>query len=244
MKAMIFAAGLGTRLRPLTNNIPKALVKINNKSLLELIIKKLNSFGFTDIIINIHHFPGKIIHFLEENDYFNCNIRISDETDLLLDTGGGLVNAKSFFNDGKPFLVHNVDVLSDIDLEDLYNHHIRNNAMVTMAVSDRPTMRYLRFSDDMQLVGWENNKTGEEIVSKEVSNFTKLAFSGVHVISPEIFNLLTKKGKFNIIPEYLELSKTQAMLGYKHSANNWMDVGKIENIKNAEELLKDLQKKS
>src|SRR5664280_1226211 len=161
MKAMIFAAGLGTRLKPVTDNLPKALVPIAGKPLLEHVILKLKSAGFDEIIVNIHHFPDQIIDFLKANNNFSIRIEVSDERNLLLDTGGGIRRAAWFFDDEKPFLVHNVDILSNVDLKELYQQHLRSNSLATLVVSKRDTFRYLLFNDDNRLCGWINEKTGE-----------------------------------------------------------------------------------
>src|ERR1035437_430043 len=158
MKAMIFAAGLGTRLKPITDNLPKALVPITGKPLLEHTILKLKSAGFDEIIVNIHHFPDQIIDFLKVNNNFGIRIEVSDERDQLLDTGGGIRKAKQFFDNGEPFLVHNVDILSNVDLAELYNQHLRTNSLATLVVSQRDTFRYLLFDNNLRLNGWINEK--------------------------------------------------------------------------------------
>ena len=162
MRAFILAAGLGTRLKPLTNSVPKALVKINDKTLLEILIDKLILSGFNKIIINVHHFANQVIDFINQNN-FSAEIVISDESDKLLDTGGGLKKAAWFFDDGKPFLVHNVDILSNIDLKKMYNFHLQNNTLAALAIRKRKSTRYLLFTDDNNLCGWMNEKTGEQI---------------------------------------------------------------------------------
>jgi len=192
MKAMIFAAGLGTRLKPLTDSIPKALVLITGKPLLEHIILKLKNSGFDEIIVNVHHFPDQIINFLKEKNNFGIRIEVSDERELLLDTGGGIKKVESFFDDGKPFLVHNVDILSNIDLEVLYNNHSQTNPLATLVVSHRNTFRYLIFDDELKLKGWINEKTGETkpIEFIYLEKYNKLAFSGIQVLSNEVFKLM------------------------------------------------------
>src|SRR5690606_32019928 len=154
MKAMIFAAGMGTRLKPLTDTIPKALVPVGGKPLLQHIIEKLKRFGFNEIIINIHHFGQQIIDFVQENNSFDIRIEFSDEREQLLDTGGGIKKAAWFFDDNKPFLVHNVDILSNIDLQELYHFHLKNNTIATLLCSIRQTSRYLLFDTDNHLRGW------------------------------------------------------------------------------------------
>ncbi|MEA3317330.1 MAG: nucleotidyltransferase family protein [Bacteroidota bacterium] len=238
MKAMIFAAGLGTRLKPLTNDKPKALVEVNGITMLERNIKNLIYYGFDEIIINVHHFADKIITFLKENNNFGIKIAISHENDYLLDTGGGLKNAAWFFNTNEAFLVHNVDIISNINLLDLYNNHINNKAMATLAVKKRKSSRYLLFNNNNELCGWENIKTKEKIISKNNTTTKQLAFSGIQIINPQIFNFLKQNGAFSIIDIYLNLSKNNKIISYEHDSNFWFDIGNIKKIKNAEQFLK------
>ena len=242
MKAMILAAGLGTRLKPLTNSKPKALLEVKGTPMLEIIIRKLISNGFDDIIINVHHFADQITDFLRLKNYFDVSITISDETDLLLDTGGGLLKARGFFNDGKPFLVHNVDILSNINLKDLYGFHIQNNPIATLAVKDRKTSRSLLINQNHELCGWKNNQTGQTIIAKDrVEDLTSIAFSAIHVMSPEIFPLISEKGVFSIMDTYLRLAKNHSILTWRHDPDFWMDLGRIENLKEAEKYLEGLE---
>ena len=226
MKAIIFAAGLGTRLQPLTNNKPKALVEINGTTLLEIVVRRLKSFGFNDIIINVHHFSDMIIDFLKKNNNFDTNITISDESGAILDTGGGLKKTAWFFNDNKPFLVHNVDIISNIDLSEMYNKHLNSDAIATLAVRNRKSSRYFLFDEDNTLCGWENTKTQEiKLAKKTNSQLTQYAFSGIHVISPEIFNHINEKGKFSIVDVYLKLAATHNIKAFNHDKSLWFDVG-------------------
>lgn len=248
MKAMIFAAGLGTRLRPLTNDLPKALIKIKDVTLLELTIKKLNYYGFNEIIINIHHWADKIIDFLQVNKNFGLNIVISDESDLLLDTGGGLKKTAWFFNDNQPFLIHNVDIISDINLKELYQNHLKSSALVTLAVSKRQTSRYFLFDKENNLAGWQNLKTNEEKIStknKETKNqLTPLAFSGIQVINPQVFSFMPEEKIFSITDFYLTLAENHQIKYFDHTGSNWLDVGKLENIKTAEEMMMRMEHES
>jgi NDP-sugar pyrophosphorylase family protein len=231
MKAMILAAGYGTRLQPLTNNIPKALIEIKGIPLLEIIIKRLAKFGFKDIIINLHHFADQIKQFLNGKDNFGVNIQFSDETIQLLDTGGGILNAKWFFDDGQPFLVHNVDVLTDIDLEKLVSFHHKNRAMVTLAVKDRLTIRKLMFDSDMQLCEWINKSTGLKKKCRVPNGKTQLmAYSCVHVAEPKIFDLISEKGAFSIIDVYLRLAKNYNIKGFAHNSGQWYEMGKFKQV--------------
>ncbi len=237
MIAMIFAAGLGSRLKPLTNTKPKALVEINSKTLLEITICRLKKFGFTKFVINTHHFSGMIKEYLRAKNNFGVRIAISDESAELLDTGGGLLKAARHFKSTKAVLVHNVDIVSTLDPMVLINTHLENKAMATLAVRDRKTSRYLLFDENKQLAGWENRKTQEKILLREETNkkLEPLAFSGIHVINPKIVSFIKEKGKFSIIQAYLRLAKQHKIIAYEHNETAWADVGKVselENIKN------------
>lgn len=237
MKAMIFAAGLGTRLKPFTDNHPKALAVVNGKPLLQRNIEYLKSFGIEEIVINVHHFADQIIEFLEENNYFGIEITISDETDQVLETGGGLVKAKANFEED--FLVMNVDILTDLNLADFIKAHQENKALVTLAVSDRNSSRKLFFNKQNELKGWRNLKTEEEIkVIDSLDNCKELAFSGIHVISPALFDKITEKGKFSIMKVYMDLMQTESIIGFDHSGGILIDVGRPESVLEAEQFFK------
>ena len=211
MKAMIFAAGLGTRLRPLTDNMPKALVPVAGKPMLQHVIERMKAAGFNEITINIHHFGEQIIDFVQANQQFGITIHISDERGELLDTGGGIKKARPFLDGDEPFLVHNADILTDVDLHKLYQHHLTNNADATLLVSQRNTSRYLLFDNDNRLKGWVNKTTGEvkpQGFSYNENKLSELAFGGIHIISPRLFHLLEGEqwqGKFSIISFYLSI---------------------------------------
>ncbi|RMG86240.1 MAG: nucleotidyltransferase family protein, partial [Bacteroidetes bacterium] len=229
MKAMIFAAGLGTRLRPLTNDRPKALVEVGGRPLLEIALRRLRFFGFRQVVINIHHFADAIRDFLAQNDNFGLDIRLSDETDRLLDTGGGLKKAAPFFDDGAPFLLCNADILTSLHLKELYDFHVRHGGVATLAVRQRPTSRYLLFRPDtLQLCGWKNEKTGEIRRARLAENPVPLAFSGVQVVSPEIFEWMPDRAVFSIIEVYLAAAAQRPVFGFRHDADHWLDVGKPE----------------
>lgn len=242
MKAMIFAAGLGTRLRPLTDDRPKALVEINGVTLLERVIHNLADYGFTDIVVNVHHFADKIIAFLDQNHSFGLNIAISDERDLLLETGGGVLHARDFLDGNEPFLVHNVDILSTINLAEFYRTHCDSQALATILVKDRPTQRYFLFNDNDALCGWTNIKTGETKPSGiNASLLQHLAFGGIHVMSPKIFPLLHDFAEgnpvFSITPFYIQACRNHFIQGYQPTDGyRWLDVGKPESIQAASEL--------
>jgi len=238
MKAMILAAGLGTRLRPLTKNVPKALVEINGRPILEIIILQLKSYGFSDIIINIHHHYNQVIDFLRANDNFDVNVQISDEKDKILDTGGGIKKASWFLNDNKPFLVHNVDVISDINLKDMYDFHCKRHPLATLAVKDKDSSRSLVFDHSYRLFGWENSSTGESrIVSAlEKSDKTNIGFCGIHVIDPDIFQHMNSNDKFSIITTYMNVSLEHPIIGYPVEQNLWMDIGSFEKLEHAQAI--------
>ena len=224
----IFAAGLGTRLYPLTKDKPKALVEVDGKTLLEHTIRKLTNIGIKRLVINVHHFGQQIIDFVA-NHSFDADIRISDERAELLDTAGGLKFAESLLNDCDHILLHNVDILSSIDLLQLCQAHLTSNALATLAVKQRDTSRYFLFNPEtMQLCGWKNQKTGEVITSQTCNNAISLAFSGIHIIKRELINQIPDTSKRSITPLYLELARTQVIKGWQHQLDRWMDLGKYE----------------
>ena len=234
---MLFAAGLGTRLGNLTKDKPKALVEIKGKTLLEYAIDYLKSYGVTTIVINVHHFAEKIIDFVEQKDNFGIEIIISDETDMLLETGGGLLKAKKYFDDD--FIVYNTDILTDLKLNELVENHKNNNSLATLAVRKRETQRYIIFNEKMILSGWKNVATGEEIITRKYSKENLRAFSGIHILSPKIFPLLEKYGqeKFSITKAYIEFSKTEDIFGFEHNYGYWIDTGKPKDLEKAESII-------
>lgn len=239
MKAMIFAAGLGTRLKPFTEKHPKALLEINGKTLLQRNIEYLAKFGITDVIVNVHHFASQVKKIITKNNGFGSNITISDESGAILETGGGLKKAAWFFSESKdPFVVINADVLTDMDLGTMINQHKFMQPLATLAVTSRHSSRYFLFDEMPNLCGWRNDKTGEQKISRDSRKFIEKAFSGIHVISPKIFELIKMDGKFSIIDLYLELAKTYAISGFDHSNSKFIDVGKPESILKASELFK------
>lgn len=234
MIAILFAAGLGTRLKPFTDNHPKALAKVNGKTLLERNIEYLKSYGISEFVINVHHFANQIVDFLEKNENFGVKIQISDETSELLETGGGLVKAKDLLGN-EPFLVMNVDILTDLNISELMKFHWYHQPLVTLAVSDRKSSRKLLFEENNQLKGWKNLNSGERIIASE-KPLTEKAFSGIHIINPEIFKKMPNSGKFSIMTTYMELMKTEKILGFDHSGGVLVDVGKPESIAEAEKI--------
>lgn len=237
MKALIFAAGKGTRLKPFTDHHPKALALVNDMPLLERNIKYLQSFGINDFVINIHHFGQQISDFLKSNNNFNAHIELSDEKDQLLETGGGLVFAKKFLDHGEDFLIMNADILTDLDLNYFIEYHQEKKDFATLAVSDRKSSRKLLFNPEMILKGWMNVESGEQRLAEFNKGFKPLAFSGIHCVNPEIFNKIKRTGKFSIMEEYLDLMTNESISGYEHSATI-IDVGRPESVIEAEKFFK------
>ena len=235
MKAMILAAGLGTRLAPLTNERPKALVEVAGRTLLELTLVRLRAFGIRDVVINTHHFADMVAEYLREHDNFGMHIEISRE-EVLLDTGGGLKKAAHFFlaaNGGanEPFLLHNVDVLSTIDFDAMFCFHQANGALGTLAVHDRPTSRYLLFDENGGLCGRRAGKDGPLELVRDISQARAVAFSGIHIISPRIFSVMSEEGVFPIIPVYLRLAaRGEPILAFPADRYYWRDLGRPEQI--------------
>jgi NDP-sugar pyrophosphorylase family protein len=227
MKAMILSAGLGTRLKPFTDSHPKALFKVNGKTLLEHAIIHLKSAGIREVIINVHHFSRQITDYLDRHDNFGMMVTISDETGELLETGGGLKKAAVFFKGSDFALIRNVDILSDLDLTKLAGYHLNHKPLATLAVRNRETSRYLLFDEQMQLCGWENRITGEKLISRESALINPFAFSGIQMISHDIFPLITEEGKFPLTEMYLRLAASQKIMGYREEGKVWKDVGHV-----------------
>ncbi len=237
MKALIFAAGKGTRLRPFTDHHPKALAMVNGVPLLERNIRYLKGFGITDFVINVHHFGKQITEFLKQHDDFGCTIEISDESEELLETGGGLVFARRLLDHGEDFLIMNADILTDINITDLVNYHKKIKDFATLAVSDRDSSRKLLFNNDLVLRGWLNVQTGEQRLAEFNKGFRALAFSGIHCINPVIFEKIKRKGKFSVMEEYLDLMHTEQIHGFVHNSL-LIDVGRPESVTEAEKYFK------
>ncbi len=259
---MILAAGLGTRLKPFTDEHPKALYQVEGTTLLEHALKHLKSAGITEVIINVHHFAGQIIDFLNQHENFGLHVAISDETGELLETGGGVKKAAWFFNDCDAAIIRNVDILSDLDLSKFMAYHRSSGSLATLAIRRRETSRYLLFDHEMQLCGWENRKTGERLFVRESkygntdpvaersetasgsltgknpeqkspdipdsapASLTPYAFSGIQVLSPAVFPLITEEGRFSLIELYLRLAKDQKIAGFVEDGAVWEDVGR------------------
>jgi len=236
MKAMLFAAGLGTRLKPFTDSCPKALVEVNGKTLLEHNIRYLQRCGIYDIIINVHHFADMIEDTLFEHTHFGSNVSVSDERGELLETGGGLKKAAHYFDGEEDFVVMNVDVLTNLDLEKLIAAHRQSGAIATLAVMNRDSSRHLLFNRDMQLCAWQNNKTGEQRVARPEQDLKPFAFSGIQVLSSRVLNNIPFEGKFSMIDVYLHLAAEYNVQGYDHTGNIFIDVGKPDSIEKASYL--------
>ncbi len=231
---MIFAAGLGTRFKPWTEHHPKALAPIHGRSLLERNVRYLQSAEIFDVIVNVHHFAGQVEEAITRANGWGSRISISDERDQVLETGGGLKKAASFF-DNTSFVVINADILTDLDLPAMIAAHDGRQALATLAVTGRSTSRYFLFNGEERLEGWRNEKTGETRVSENASgNLFPKAFSGVHVMSPEIFSLMPGQGKFSIVDTYLENAGQHPIFGFDHSGSRFIDVGKPEAVAAAE----------
>jgi NDP-sugar pyrophosphorylase family protein len=247
MKAMVLAAGLGTRLRPLTDDRPKALVEVAGRTLLEITLARLHAFGIHDVIINVHHFPDKVIAFLNERQNFAMHIEVSRE-DVLLDTGGGLKKAGWFFLENsdtpanpeeEPFILHNVDVVSTIDLQRMAQFHKDNRALATLAVQQRETSRYLLFDEQLQLCGRRIGREAEPEIVRAAPKTDALAFSGIHVISPRLFTLMKEEGIFSIIDTYLRLAGAgEKIIAFRAGDYYWRDLGKPADLQQA---ARDLQ---
>lgn len=227
-KAMILAAGLATRLWPLTDHKPKALIEWNGVPLLEHVILRLKAAGFTDIIINVHHFAEMIVDFVKQKEQFGISISFSHEEEEPLETGGGIAHASWFFGED-PFLVHNVDINSNIDLRKLYEAHLSGDAVATLAVKERVTSRSLLMDPEGYLKGWRDNRTGETILLEEdADRLTPIAFSAIHVMDPVVFGLFPQEKRFPITPFYLELARSRPVRLYRHDQDSWTDMGKLE----------------
>jgi NDP-sugar pyrophosphorylase family protein len=238
MKAMILAAGLGTRLRPLTDTRPKALVEVAGRTMLEVTLLRLQTFGVREVIINVHHFPDMIAEYLKKNDNFGMRIEISRE-EVLLDTGGGLKKVAPFFLEDpngidEPFILHNVDVISTIDLRQMVQFHIDNQALATLAMQDRKTSRYLLFDEQLQLCGRRPGMDQKEEFVRGAQRVQALAFCGIHIISPRLFGLMTETGNFSIITCYLRLAACgEQILAFRADDYLWRDLGSPENLAQA-----------
>ena len=234
---MLFAAGLGTRLRPLTDHRPKALVEVAGRSLLEINLRRLARFGFREVVVNTHHFTDQIVDFLAAHTDLGVQVWLSDESGQLLDTGGGLAKARPWL-EGGPFLVHNVDILSDLDLSLLYQHHLAAGNLATLAVQDRPSSRQFVFDEAGLLCGWRNNLTGAERWRMPCDRVEAAAFSGIYVLSPGIFDYLPSEDRVvSIVDIFLQIDPRERIQAYHPDGGRLLDVGKPEALAKAEAYL-------
>lgn len=237
MKAMLLAAGFGTRLKPFTDYHPKALAEVNGKSLLQHNIEYLQQFNIYDVIVNVHHFAEQIIQSVKENNGWKSNIIISDETDSILETGGGVKRANWFFKNEEDFVLMNVDVLTNLQLEKMISFHKQNNALATLATRIRQTSRYFLFDEQDILCGWKNVKTGEEKIMRNGDHLIAKAFSGIHIINAHIFSLINQQeNKFSMVDLYLSLCANNKIISFDHSDSKFIDVGKPESLEKTQSL--------
>ena len=236
--AIIFSAGLGTRFKPWTDAHPKALAIVNGKSLLQRNIEYLQQYGVKDVVVNIHHFPQQIIDAINENKGWGSNVIISDESNEVLETGGGLIKARHLLENDKPFISLNVDILTDLNLDKLMAFHQQHKPLVSFGVTNRKSSRVLLFDNENRLCGWRNKQTGETKISIDKPDLKEKAYSCVVIYQPEIFTLIKQKGKFSIMESYLDLAADHVILGFDHSGDKLVDVGKPESVAIAEEQFK------
>ena len=235
MRAMILAAGLGTRFKPWTDHHPKALAVVQGKTLLQRNIEYLQQYGIDEVVVNVHHFADQIEEALHKNKGWGSRIAISDERDVVLETGGGLMKAAPLLQ-GERFVLMNVDILTDLDLGALIVFHERLLPLATLAVSDRQTSRHFLFDHFHNLCGWRNSKTGEEKISRTAADTIPKAFSGIHVIEPALLNLVKRTGKFSMVDVYLDLAVSEIIKGFDHTGSKFIDVGKPEAVGDAERM--------
>jgi N-acetyl-alpha-D-muramate 1-phosphate uridylyltransferase len=235
MKAMIFAAGLGTRFKPWTDHHPKALALVHGKTLLQRNIEYLQSYGIRDVVVNVHHFADQIITAIQENDGWGSKITISDERDEVLETGGGLLKAKALLNN-EPFLTINVDILTDLNLAQFSKYHQESKSLVTLAVTSRPTSRYLLFDETARLCGWRNTNPFAEKIAVPKPDYIQKGYSGIAIFQPGILDLIPFTGKFSIINVYLALAPSYPILYFDHTGSKLIDVGKPGSVSEAETL--------
>lgn len=233
---MIFSAGLGTRFKPWTDKHPKALAPVNGKSLLQRNVEYLQQYGIKDVIVNVHHFATQIIDTVKKNNGWGSRVLISDETDEVLETGGGLLKARNLFAPGEKFITCNVDILTDLNLHQLLAFHEEHKPLISFGVTNRKTSRNFLFDKTNRLCGWVNNNTGEQRISRGGADLQQKAYSCVVIFEYDVFNLMPFSGKFSLTDLYLELAKNQTILGYDHTGDKFVDVGKTDSIEIAESM--------
>ena len=238
MQAMILAAGLGTRLKPVTDELPKALVEVNGKTLLEIAIRNLIENDFRRIVINVHHFADKVKDFINNNT-FAADIFISDESDLLLDTGGGIKHAQKFF-DNSPILIHNVDIISNLNLKEFYQYHNSDDSVASLVVSNRKSNRYLLFNESDILCGWQDVNKDEKIIVRDESKLNQLAFNGIHILNPLLIDSFPDEKVFSVIKAYLKIAGTEDIHAYVSDEIKWIDVGKVDSLQKASQLIRSI----
>jgi len=238
LKGMIFAAGLGTRFKPWTDHHPKALAVVNGKPLLQHNVEYLLKYGIHDIVVNVHHFADQIEDAIKKYNGWGASITISDEREQVLETGGGLKKAEPFLKNSS-FVIINVDILTDMDLGAMIHQHRQLKPLATLAVSDRSTSRYFLFDHLNDLCGWRNTSTGEERLSRTTVDKVQKAFSGIHIIEPGIFSLITETGKFSMVEIYLRLAASEIIKSFDHTGSKFVDVGKPESVQQAEALFQN-----
>ncbi len=236
IKAMIFAAGLGTRFKPWTEHHPKALAMVNGKSLLQRNIEYLQQQGITDVVVNVHHFALQIVDAVTQNFGWGSRVTISDETEAVLETGGGLVKARPLLEGNQPFVTINADILTDLDIQQLLTFHREQQNLISFAISQRKTTRYFLFDAGNRLCGWRNTQTGEEKIVVPATALQPMAYSCVVVFEPAVFPLIRQTGKFSLTDMYLDLASGHKIMGYEHQHNRWIDVGKTESVARAEAM--------
>lgn len=236
MKAMIFCAGLGTRFKPWTDHHPKALALVNGKPLLQRNVEYLQQHGIFDVIVNVHHFPGQIEDAVNNNNGWGSNIVISDERDEVLETGGGLLKARHLFKPGEDFLTLNADILTDLDIASFLSFHLQQEALVSLAISNRKSSRCFLFNEQKRLTGWRNMQTGQERISIADDEAKPFAFSGMSIFNSRFFDALDMTGKFSLVDAYLSLAATHLIMGYEHNPEKWVDVGRVESVAVAESM--------
>jgi NDP-sugar pyrophosphorylase family protein len=242
MNAMLFAAGLGTRLKPLTNNKPKALIEVNGMTMLQLGLQKMENAGISKVVVNVHHFSDLVIEEIKRFRSDRMEVLVSDESDQLLDTGGGLLKARPLFDANSPVLLYNVDIVTTANLKDFIAFHHTHNGLASLMVKERPTSRHLLFNDRMELSGWENIGSGEKIITQKTSHFLPFGFQGIHILQPRIFDLITESGKFPIMELYLRLAREHTFMGFESRNDLWFDIGTPEKLQTTRKVIEQMSK--
>lgn len=237
---MLFAAGLGTRLKPLTNEKPKALIEVNGMTMLYLALRKLENAGISKTVVNVHHFSDLVKKEIRRYQSDQMQVVVSDESDQLLDTGGGLLKARPLFDLESPVLLYNVDIVTTASLKNFIEFHHSHKGIVSLMVKQRPTSRHLLFNEDMELAGWENLNTGEKIITKETSTLRAFGFQGIHIVEPRIFDLITESGKFPIMELYLRLARTHTFMGYQSQNDLWFDIGTTQKLETTRKTINQM----